>query len=205
VSAPIPTPSPAPGWYADPAGTNRRRWWDGRAWTDYFADGGWDGTIEQQPLPAGARVNTVWIWIYVLTPVITIITSLLQNPATTERQALLRSPSGITETNVSFFHVGASGFLGIGLYALGVLMAALDWRELGRIGVVRPFHWAYAFIPAPVYIIGRTVVVRRRVHRGMAPMWTWIAIFAASVVIGVVHGVLVFATVMPQVLSSSNA
>jgi hypothetical protein len=26
------------GWYPDPDGDNRRRWWDGREWTQYTAD-----------------------------------------------------------------------------------------------------------------------------------------------------------------------
>ncbi len=201
----IETPLPAPGWYADPAGTSRRRWWDGRAWTDSFADGGWDGAVEQPPLAAGARVNSVWIWIYVLTPIITIVTSLLPGPAADAPSQVLRSPTGVTETNIQFVHLGASGLLGIGLYGLGVVMALLDWRALGRLAVVRPFHWAYAFIPAPVYIIGRTVVLRRRVRRGMAPLWTWIAVFVASIVIGVVHASVVAATVLPEVLSSANS
>jgi hypothetical protein len=28
--------SPHPGWYADPAGLDRRRWWDGQVWTDHL-------------------------------------------------------------------------------------------------------------------------------------------------------------------------
>ena len=27
-------------WHADPTGRHRLRWWDGRAWSDYVADGG---------------------------------------------------------------------------------------------------------------------------------------------------------------------
>lgn len=30
--------SPDPGWYADPDGGNRWRWWDGGRWTDQYAD-----------------------------------------------------------------------------------------------------------------------------------------------------------------------
>jgi uncharacterized RDD family membrane protein YckC len=30
--------APAPGWYADPRGERRLRWWDGAAWTDDVAD-----------------------------------------------------------------------------------------------------------------------------------------------------------------------
>jgi len=30
-------PLPAAGWYADPSGRTRLRWWDGARWTDHTA------------------------------------------------------------------------------------------------------------------------------------------------------------------------
>ena len=33
--SPPPPPSGAPGWYADPAGEPRQRYWDGSAWSDH--------------------------------------------------------------------------------------------------------------------------------------------------------------------------
>src|SRR3954470_6617630 len=30
--------SPAPGWYADPSGRQKYRWWDGTLWTAYAGD-----------------------------------------------------------------------------------------------------------------------------------------------------------------------
>jgi len=36
----IPSPAaPAPGWYADPAGSAQLRYWDGVDWTDHFSGG----------------------------------------------------------------------------------------------------------------------------------------------------------------------
>ncbi|MFH6779358.1 DUF2510 domain-containing protein, partial [Clavibacter michiganensis] len=32
------TPSTPAGWYADPAGSDRLRWWDGTRWTDHLTD-----------------------------------------------------------------------------------------------------------------------------------------------------------------------
>lgn len=33
---PVPTATaPPPGWYADPDGGDRRRWWDGTRWTEH--------------------------------------------------------------------------------------------------------------------------------------------------------------------------
>jgi hypothetical protein len=38
ASAPAATPAAAPaGWYADPAGSGRWRWWDGQRWTDHLS------------------------------------------------------------------------------------------------------------------------------------------------------------------------
>ena len=32
------TPSAAAGWYPDPAGSARSRWWDGTQWTEHYYD-----------------------------------------------------------------------------------------------------------------------------------------------------------------------
>lgn len=32
---PPPQPLPPAGWYADPAGSGKERWWDGRGWSDH--------------------------------------------------------------------------------------------------------------------------------------------------------------------------
>ena len=65
-----------------------------------------------------------------------------------------------------------------------VFEAFFDHRALSRAGVVRPFHWAFAFFAfltpfaSLVYVIGRSVVVHRRSGRGRLPMWIAIAILA---------------------------
>src|SRR5206468_9638315 len=51
-----------------------------------------------------------------------------------------------------------------------VVLAFLDRRILLRRGIVRPFHWVWSVLPL-VYLIGRSVVLRRRVGRGSAPLW----------------------------------
>jgi hypothetical protein len=38
ANVPPPPPLPPAGWYPDPAGSNRQRWWDGRGWTDHLRD-----------------------------------------------------------------------------------------------------------------------------------------------------------------------
>nr|MBA2282903.1 DUF2510 domain-containing protein [Acidimicrobiia bacterium] len=37
---PPPASTAAPGWHADPSRVHWWRWWDGRDWTDFVADGG---------------------------------------------------------------------------------------------------------------------------------------------------------------------
>ena len=55
-----------PGWYPDPADTNRQRWWDGAAWSPHVAS---NGTSWVEPLPATApprrasRRMPVWAWV----------------------------------------------------------------------------------------------------------------------------------------------
>ena len=68
--------------------------------------------------------------------------------------------------------------------------AYFDWRTLRKVGVERPFHWAFAFFagcePPIVYAIGRGVVVRRRSGRGLAPMWVFIAVQVIAFIVGII-------------------
>ncbi|MDH2445479.1 DUF2510 domain-containing protein [Amnibacterium sp. CER49] len=191
--------APAPGWYPDPAGNQGQRYWDGRAWTEHVSAGTWAAGISQPALPDGARVNTVFIWLYVLLPLVSLVASVLQDPAGRMQEAVRRGLEhpGVTTTPVASPGVLLAQLLGLVLYAAGVVLAYFDWSALKRIGIVRPFHWAFAFIPAPVYIIGRTVVLHRRVHKGYAPLWVYIALTVLGIVVGVVELVQVFAALEP--------
>lgn len=147
------------------------------------------------PIPADAPVYGPFIWIITLLPAI----SLLLLPL---------SLSGVQSAMNSAFVDGYSGYNGMSgygstplqlqlteaamnifsllIYAAGVVLAFFDRRWLIRRGIVPAFHWAFAFIPAPVYPIGRSLQVRRRSGRGIAPMWVAIGLFALSFIIGIV-------------------
>ena len=45
-------PQPAPGWYPDPAGSQRLRWWNGGEWTEQFHDMPQQGASTPQQMPA---------------------------------------------------------------------------------------------------------------------------------------------------------
>jgi hypothetical protein len=190
-----PTPAPAPGWYPDPAGSSRRRWWDGRAWTDYFADAAWDGTIEQPPLAPDARVNTPFIWIIALLPLVSAVAFLAWDVEGYFRRAIEdpQGAAGYQLTDPGYLLVSAVGFL---IYPAIVVLAYFDWRALRRTGVVKPFHWAWSFLTI-VYIIGRAVVLRRRVHRGLAPLWTFLVVYLVVIVIISVKLATAFAAIAP--------
>jgi hypothetical protein len=195
MSSPLPASAPAPGWYPDPAGSNRRRWWDGRAWTDHLADGGWDGTIEQPPLAPDARVDTPFIWIISLLPLVSAVAFLTWDVEGYFRRAIEDPQNAAVHqfTDPGYLLTSAVGLL---LYPAIVVLAYLDWRALTRMGVVKPFHWAWSFLTI-VYIIGRAVVLRRRVHRGLAPLWTFLVVYLVVMVIFSVKLVTAFTAVAP--------
>jgi hypothetical protein len=91
--------------------------------------------------------------------------------------------------------------LGLGwvLYGLGVFLSSRDWLWLKRQGVVRPFHWAWAFLGGVVYVIGRSVIVRRvAAPRGLTPIWVSLGVFLAGAVITIVWAVTLTVSIMDQ-------
>jgi len=219
------TPSTPAGWYADPAGSGRLRWWDGTRWTDHLADApaaaagagvaasaGHAGSTEQaaapsygestsqpyaqqpyaqqpyaqQPyaqagyaaptpppqVPASTSPWTWAIWVLAALPVV----SLIVISGTDFRSVMPSSPSGRGMMMPGLGYVVAQlvSFL---VYGASVVVAYLDWRDLGRRGFVRPFHWAWTFLGSGVYVIGRSIIVRRRIEgapgRALAPIWVW--------------------------------
>jgi hypothetical protein len=182
--------APAPGWYADPTGQAGVRWWDGSQWTSYSAPhpGGGAAGVPRPALPATTPVYTPFIWVIVFLPLLSSLTIFLYRPS-----FRMVDIGGVqTVDPASMFTPGYVAVLLIGtvIYALAIVFAALDHRALVRAGVVRPFHWAFAFLGV-VYTIGRSVIVYRVARpRGLAPVWVTIGLFVLQTILGFVWGAL---------------
>ncbi|QJU52268.1 DUF2510 domain-containing protein [Herbiconiux sp. KACC 21604] len=150
-------------------------------------------------VPPGTPVYNVFIWVITFLPLLSL---LLLPLSLTEVDRMIAytgdpygdpyglspyggySPAGLAAQAITTI----AGWL---IYAAVIVFAVLDRKWLLRHGYDRPFHWAWAFLGV-VYPIGRSVVVRRRAGRGIAPMWATIAIMALSVVVSIVVVVAVF-------------
>ena len=134
--------------------------------------------------PAGTKTGTVWIWIIVLLPLLS-ISSLFLIDVTGYIRELLTNPASFAALFSLYVSPGflITVVLSFVLYGLTVVFAALDVRTLIERGVPRPFHWAFAFLGGVVYVIGRSVVVKMRTGQGLAPLWGTIVVFGVSMVI----------------------
>ena len=174
------------------------RYWDGIRWTDQVSPPA-PPTIEQPPLPDGTRLGTVWVWVMAVLPLLDAVLLLSMNLPGLITQAAaqqMRDMSSermnvlIEPTSPGLLALEGVGFL---LRIALVVLAFLDQRALTRLGVVKPFFWAWSLFELVgaggwVYLIGRTVVLKRRTGRGSAPLWVFIGSFVVTtaVVIAVV-------------------
>jgi hypothetical protein len=153
---------------------------------------------EPRRVDPGTPVYGPFIWIITLLPAL----SLLLLPLSfTGFEDMIRSEmqSGGTGYGMTgglsggaLLAQSAATLFGWLIYGAGVVLAFFDRKWLLARGFDRPFHWAFAFIPAPVYPIGRSIVVRRRSGRGIAPMWVSIGLLALSLIIGIAVTVWIF-------------
>jgi hypothetical protein len=175
------------GWYPDPQGHASERWWDGEEWSDRTRNPYMKAAYEPQRAPEGTNPATMWIWLLALAPLISIWQAATLDVNALVEQAMQGveiAPDG-TVTGTPNTSTGAADFTGLFLWLAGVGAAALDWRALKARGVDRPFHWAWAILWSLVYVIGRSVVARRRTGTGFAPMWTTIALQGALIVVAI--------------------
>ena len=215
TAAPAAATAPA-GWYPVEAGSPKQRYWDGNVWTEHFHDPSMPaaasaaaasaapGSIGYAPAPVarvrpvapeGTSPNTVWGWLTALSPLLAIAQLI---PTAIYFNALGNLGSNFTDafaaanTSVAYY---LSLVLGLVVFVAYILFPLLDWLALRKRGVPAPFHWAWSLtsivVSSPiVYVIGRTVVARRRTGKGLAPLWVFIAVQVVEWIIGAV--VLVF-------------
>jgi hypothetical protein len=179
-----PTPRAQPGWYPIAPGSSQLRWWDGSQWTDHTHDAATSyGQQQQQPAkaPEGTRPYTVWIWILAITPLASFVPFITMNYPAMMRQ-IVENPdsSAVIYASQGYLISVGIGFL---VYALSVVLSLIDYLALKKAGVPRPFHWAWSFLNVGVYVIGRSVIARRRIGKGIAPMWVWIALYVVVIIV----------------------
>jgi len=192
-----------PGWYPDPTGSNRSRWWDGNTWTNHYR--AVPSPTAPYVLPARPLISpqtpvlNPFIWLMVLIPPVSNLLLFTWNPAVgggtfDTSQAPLADATTIFSP--VYFLLLAASFV---ITGLSVFFAYLDWQRLRRDGVVRPFHWGWGFLPG-VYIIGRTVVVHKVAPgRGLQPIWAFVAVILIFTIIFVFKMSALYSTVASTV------
>lgn len=191
------TNTPA-GWYSDPENATNSRWWDGTQWTEHrsapaVAPASVAYTTQDAAslkAPAGTQTNTAWVWLIIVLPILPILALLtIDWGSMFDFSEAGSSPSAAASASLNMMGAIFSPGYFIALfggwvaYGLCAWFAYLDWKELARRGVPKPFHWAWTFLYSVLYVIGRSVVVRRRTGQGSAPMWAAIASIVVITVI----------------------
>jgi hypothetical protein len=138
-------------------------------------------------------VYTPFIWILTLLPLFGIATLLTIDTSalvasSSDPLAMYRDPGYLTSL--------ALGWI---VYGVSVLLAYFDHKRLLRDGFDRPFHWAWTFFAGGVYVIGRSIIVRRRAGRGQAPIWVWASITLFVTIVGIVEVGRMMATLMSTI------
>ncbi len=173
------------GWYPDGTNYGQQRWWDGNQWTAnvqaaYYSSGSYGAPL---PAPIGTSPYNAQIWWIVgIYAVLSVASIFVVYSAVSDPYLVLTSSTAYLLVQLGF---GAVGLLA---WAAAIVLAAQDGRELESRGVQRPFHWAFTFIPSygpTIYIIGRSIVVRRRTGSGLAPIWVHLGSYVGAIVLSV--------------------
>jgi hypothetical protein len=213
---------PVAGWYPDPAGSPRTRWWNGTGWTESYsattpptaAATPWSSPADAAPAPypnlapysaapvlrapEGTSPSTPFIWIIALLPAASLAFSLAQLGTIDVTLAEALDPNAPLVATANLLAYGIT----LVIATLTIVFAFLDSRALAAKGVPRPFHWAWSFfalLSAPVYMIGRSVVARRRTGSGLAPMFVNLAIIVLDFGVAVVTTIMITSRVLETI------
>lgn len=151
--------------------------------------------------PEGTKPYTLWIWLIVVLPVVVALPALgIDWSSLVDLSDTTGQSTFALYANPFYWMLLLGGWVA---YGLSAWFAYLDWRELQRRGVPKPFHFAWVFLSSGVYPIGRSVVVRRRTGSGIAPMWTTIGVMALTFAMGVYIMVASMASIFEQLATYS--
>ena len=206
------TAQAAPGWYPD--GSGGQRWWDGRGWTDHTAPAPapaapTGAAIVRPALPAGTSVDNAWVWVVSLIMVVASLPFFFFDMSGYMRAIIEAevsgSTSGIPSVMANYFvFLAVTQVLGLAAWGFTVFAAFRDYKHLESVGVVRPFHWAFAFIPYTiVYLIGRHVVLRKVVRTAGWPLWAHIASYGLVFVAAIVWAMVVMQSMFNDLMYMS--
>jgi len=156
-------------------------------------------------LADGARIYNAYIWLVVALPFLSVVLLPFYQPHfdfVTSANGYTTYANPLAMFGPMYFVIVGVGFL---TYALSVVFAWLDYRELERVGVVRPFHWAWTFLSGLVYVIGRSVIVRRVAPgRGLVPIWVTIGLYVLSLIISFAWGISLVSSMMHSIPNMQN-
>ena len=199
------TPAAAtpPGWYDDGTGSGRMRWWSGSGWTEHVA-APYSMAAARPTIPADRPIYSPFIWLIVLLPLLSLGCLFFYQPDLSSFSGTGTSPMAPLAAiyTPAYFLLILVALLSYGLSAV------FAWRDvvwLRRQGVERPFPWPWVFLYSPVYVIGRSVIVRRvAAPRGLAPIWVFIAVIVVGFVVSMIWSVLLFSGMMAHLPDYSS-
>ncbi|KQQ05377.1 MULTISPECIES: DUF2510 domain-containing protein [unclassified Rathayibacter] len=158
------------------------------------------GPAAPQPRDPSIVTSTPWIWVVVLLPLLSALSIFLLSPTAIADSSMASTYGPRASMGMSTAYLlglGAVQVIGFLIYAAEVVFAFLDHRQLKRAGVQKPFHWAWAFLAAPyVYVIGRSVVVKRVTGGGLLPLWIFLGVVVISFIIVIGWSAAVFSEIM---------
>lgn len=144
------------------------------------------------PQTQGLDTGTPWVWLSILAAHLPIVLLFLIDwQGYVDAFIGMETGSDVAAATAAMTE-WTMGVMGISLLsyvfmAAAIVFAWLDYRALVARGIQKPFHWAFAFltlvITIGVYIIGRTVIVKRQTGKGLGPLWGWIAATLIVIVI----------------------
>ncbi|MEZ3155442.1 DUF2510 domain-containing protein [Microbacterium sp. BWR-S6Y] len=148
--------------------------------------------------------NTVWVWLLAVLPLVGVLALFLFDWSTFIQESIYAQVYGGGSTATETIVSAVTTLVSVVSYAVTVLFAFLDWRQLRARGVERPFHWAWSFFvviisSGLVYVIGRAIILRKRTRGGLAPMWVAIAVNVVSLIAIIGWGIYLLWQIIPLI------